>query len=154
MVKALCLIQSIFSLGTLENSKMKQIFILRDKAVVEYAREYLSGLHLDALRPLKVVIDTLTRTGEQNAKFHAMLSNVAKQKKWMNRELTPIQWKTLFISAHATATNQGADIVAGLENEYVNIRESSAQMSVARMNSLIEYVNAWCVMNDIKMSEI
>jgi len=133
---------------------LKKIFILRNKNVVDYACDYLRSLEINDVKPKKVVIDELTRTGEQNAKFHAMLSNVAKQKKWMNRELTPIQWKTLFISAHATATNQGADIVAGLENEYVNIRESSAQMSVARMNSLIEYVNAWCVMNDIKMSEI
>ena len=133
---------------------MKKIFILRNINVVDYACNYIRSLEINDVKPKKVVVDELTRTGEQNAKFHAMLSDVAKQKKWMNRELTPIQWKTLFISAHATATNQGADIVAGLENEYVNIRESSAQMSVARMNSLIEYVSAWCVMNDIKMSEI
>jgi len=133
---------------------LKKIFILRNKNIVDYACEYIRSLEISDVKPKKVVVDELTRTGEQNAKFHAMLSDVAKQKKWMNRELTPIQWKTLFISAHATATNQRSDIVAGLENEYVNIRESSAQMSVARMNSLIEYVNAWCAMNDVKISEI
>ena len=133
---------------------MKKIFILRNKNIVDYACEYIRSLEINDVKPKKVVVDELTRSGEQNAKFHAMLSDVAKQKKWMNRELTPIQWKTLFISAHATATNQRSDIVAGLENEYVNIRESSAQMSVARMNSLIEYVNAWCAMNDVKISEI
>ena len=133
---------------------MKKIFILRNKNIVDYACEYIRSLEINDVKPKKVVVDELTRSGEQNAKFHAMLSDVAKQKKWMNRELTPIQWKTLIISAHATATNQRSDIVAGLENEYVNIRESSAQMSVARMNSLIEYVNAWCAMNDVKISEI
>lgn len=33
-----------------------------------------------------------------------------------------------------------ADVLPGLEGEYVNIRESSAQMSVKRMASLIEYI--------------
>ena len=154
MVKALCLIQSIFSLGTLENSKMKQIFILRDKAVVEYAREYLSGLHLDAIRPLKVVIDTLTRTGEQNAKFHAMCGDIAKSKfKWMGKERTEAQWKVLLVSGHAVATKEGSEVTVGLEGEYINLRESTALMSKTRGSSLIEYTIAWATENGIKLND-
>ena len=49
----------------------------------------------------------------------------------------------LMISAHTIATKETTKMVIGLEGEVVNLRESSAQMSVARLNSLIEYVIAW-----------
>ncbi|MDO9982934.1 recombination protein NinB, partial [Glaesserella parasuis] len=35
------------------------------------------------------------------------------------------------------------------EGELVNIRESTAQMSVKRMASLIEYVQAYCDLNGV-----
>ena len=63
------------------------------------------------------------------------------------------QWKVLFISGHAIATNQKTDVVPGLEGEFVNIRESSAQMSVSRMASLIEYTTAYGVANGVKFND-
>ena len=71
----------------------------------------------------------------------------------MGRKLTMEQWKVLFISGHAIATNQKADVVPGLEGEFVNIRESSAQMSVSRMASLIEYVTAYGVAHGVKFND-
>ncbi|MDE4020769.1 recombination protein NinB, partial [Glaesserella parasuis] len=53
------------------------------------------------------------------------------------------------ISAHAEATKEGSCLVTGLEGELVNIRESTAQMSVKRMASLIEYVQAYCDLNGV-----
>jgi hypothetical protein len=95
-----------------------------------------------------------TRTLEQNAKLHALFSDVAKQAKYHGRTLTDVQWKTLFISAHAVATGLGADMIPGLEGEFVNIRESSAQMTVGRMSSLIEYVTAWAAENNIRLGDM
>jgi hypothetical protein len=94
-----------------------------------------------------------TRSLEQNAKFHALCGDVAKSGvKWMGAERTPAQWKVLFVSGHAIATGLGADIVPGLEGEFVNIRESTAKMSKSRGSSLIEYVLAWCAVNGIKIN--
>ena len=89
-----------------------------------------------------------TRSLEQNAKLHALLDEVAAKQLWVGRKLTATQWKTLMISGHAVATGLGADLVPGLEGEFVSIRESSAQMSVSRMSSLIEYVMAWQAQNE------
>jgi hypothetical protein len=90
-----------------------------------------------------------TRTLEQNAKFHALCSDVAKSgAKWMGKIRTADQWKVLFVSGHAIATGLGAEVVPGLEGEFVNIRESTAKMSKSRGSSLIEYVLAWCAEND------
>lgn len=89
------------------------------------------------------MIKPTTRREIQSEKFHAMCGDVARQLQYMDRTLTKDQWKVLFISGHAIATGRGADIVPGLEGEFTNIRESSAQMSIKRMASLVEYVSAY-----------
>ena len=94
-----------------------------------------------------------TRSLEQNAKLHAMFDELAKKARYVGRELTLNQWKTLMISGHAMATGLGADVIPGIEGEFVNIRESSAQMSVARMTSLIEYVHAWAAENNVQFND-
>ncbi|HEH9656571.1 TPA: recombination protein NinB, partial [Pasteurella multocida] len=90
---------------------------------------------------------------EQNAKFHAMCQEVANQLEFMGRKFTMEQWKVLFISGHAMATNEKADVVPGLEGEFVNIRESSAKMSVKRMASLIEYVTAYGISHGVRFND-
>jgi len=90
-----------------------------------------------------------TRSLAQNALLHALFADIARYAKWCGRTLTPYQWKVLMISGHAVATGLQADMVPGIEGEFVNIRESSARMSVARMTSLIEYVLAWCASQQI-----
>ena len=91
-----------------------------------------------------------TRTLEQNAKFHAICHDLAKSGKlFAGKSRTDKQWKVLLVSGHAVATGEGAEIIPGLENEFVNIRESTALMSVKRGSSLIEYAQAWCATNNV-----
>ena len=131
----------------------KQVFYLRNEQVRSNCQAFIQGLPTDDKKPLVVKIQPITRNLEQNAKFHAMCQDVASQAEFMGRKLTMEQWKVLFISGHAIATNQKADVVPGLEGEFVNIRESSAQMSVSRMASLIEYVTAYGVANGVKFND-
>jgi hypothetical protein len=81
-----------------------------------------------------------------------MCGDVAKLHSFMGRSIKLQQWKVLFISGHAIATGLGAEIVPGLEGEFVNIRESSASMSVSRKSSLIEYISAYCANNNVRLS--
>lgn len=92
-----------------------------------------------------------TRSLEQNAMLHAMFGELAAKALHYGQRRTATQWKTLMISAHGIVTGRGAEIVPGLEGEFVNIRESSAQMTVARMTSLIEYVHAWAAENSVHL---
>lgn len=100
-----------------------------------------------------VIIKEPTRTLEQNEHFHALCSDVAKSGfEWAGKKRTAIQWKVLFVSAHAIATKEGSEIIPGLESEFVNIRESTALMSKRRGASLIEYVLAFCSEKGIKVN--
>ncbi|WP_233117434.1 recombination protein NinB [Aggregatibacter actinomycetemcomitans] len=131
----------------------KQTFFLRSNAVKANCIDAIQGLPTDDKKPLVVKIQPMTRNLEQNSRFHAMCQDVANQLEFMGRKLTMEQWKVLFISGHAIATNQKAEVVPGLEGEFVNIRESSAKMSVSRMASLIEYVTAYGVANGVKFND-
>lgn len=99
-----------------------------------------------------VIIKEPTRNLDQNAKFHAICDDVAKSGfEWAGKKRTAAQWKVLFVSGHAIATKEGAEIIPGLESEFVNIRESTALMSKKRGSSLIEYVLAFCADKGIKI---
>jgi hypothetical protein len=95
-----------------------------------------------------------TRSLDQNAMFHALCSDIAKSgHKFLGKRRPAHVWKVLLISAHAAATDEGSEIVPGLEGEFVNIRESSALMSVRRAASLITYTLAYCDTNNIPLTE-
>lgn len=84
------------------------------------------------------------RSEPQSRKFHALCRDMARARvEWMGKPRDEGQWKLLFVSGHAVATKLGADMVPGLEGEFVNLRESTAQMPKARMSSLLEYATAY-----------
>lgn len=94
------------------------------------------------------------RTDEQNRKFHAICADLAKAgAQWAGKPRDAAQWKVLLVSGHAIATKEGAEIIPGLEGEFVNIRESTALMTKARGSSLIEYAVAFCAANGVSLSE-
>ena len=99
-----------------------------------------------------VKISPATRNLEQNAKFHAICSDIARQAKFASKQLGINEWKVLLVSGHAIATGQGANVLPGLEGEFVNIRESTASMSVKRLSSLIEYALAWGSQNGVQFT--
>jgi hypothetical protein len=103
---------------------------------------------------LEMRITPLTRSGEQNAKFHAICSDLANSGvPWFGKRRTAAEWKVLLVSGHAIATKEGADIIPGIESEMVNIRESTALMSKARGSSLIEYSLAFCAEHGVATQE-
>ena len=95
-----------------------------------------------------VTVQEPTRNLEQSAKFHALCNDAAKMGiEWAGKPRDAAAWKVLFVSGHAVATKMGAEMVPGLEGEFVNLRESTALMSKARSSSLIEYAQAWIASN-------
>ncbi|MGL4490888.1 MAG: recombination protein NinB [Rhizobiaceae bacterium] len=121
---------------------MKQTFILQPAH--HPARSNCINAVLKAPDGRVVTIAEPTRTTEQNARFHAMVGDFAKSGlEWAGKKRNAQAWKVLLISAHATATKEGSEIVPGLEGEFVNLRESSALMSIKRGCSLIDYTQAY-----------
>lgn len=109
---------------------------------------------LDGEKALWITVEEETRSLPQNAKFHAICSDLAKSEmKWGGKRRKAGEWKVLLVSGHAHATKEDVEILPGIEGEFVNIRESTALMSVTRGSSLIEYSVAFCAMNGVKLSD-
>jgi NinB protein len=134
-------------------------FVLREP---EHARSLWQFLKEHAAewaamgKPLAVKVSEHAdkRTNDQNAKFHAICTDIARSGyPWAGKRRSAAEWKVLLVSGHSVATKQGAEIVPGLEGEFVNIRESTASMSVKRGASLIEYTLAWCADHGIEVKE-
>ena len=126
----------------------KKPFVLVSNDVRRRVADY--ALH-QAPDGWKCVFSPAGRNLDQSAKFHAICGNVSRQHKFMGKLRTPEAWKVLFISGHAVATKEEVEVVPGIESEFVNIRESSASMSQARMASLIEYQLAYCAQHNIRI---
>lgn len=120
----------------LRRAAVKQ-FIIRDDAIrlrcaAWIERECPEGWLVKAQPP--------NRTSEQNAHFHAICWELQQLKaEWAGKARNAAEWKVLLVSGHAVATKDGAEIVPGLEGEFINLRESTALMSKKRGASLIEY---------------
>jgi hypothetical protein len=127
-----------------------KVFILSH----DQARRRAAAACMEAAAGDEVRITAPKRNSDQNAKFHALCSDIAKSGfRWAGKPRTDAEWKVLLVSGHAAATKEGFDMVPGLENEYVNLRESTALMSKSRSASLIEYTLAFCANNEIPIHE-
>lgn len=101
-----------------------------------------------------VAVGPASRSLDQNAKFHAICTDVANSPMtWAGKRRTAEEWKVLLVSGHTKATEGEVEFVPGLEGEFVNIRESTARMSVKRAASLITYAIAFCDTNGIHLTE-
>ena len=135
---------------------MKATFILREPIQAHKVIADLWALvkpWVVAGHRLCIQIKPATRTIEQNAKFHAMCGDFEKSGlHWMGKPRTAKQWKVLLVSGHAIATKEETEVIPGLEGEFINIRESTALMSIARSSSLIEYSIAFGAQNGVRFT--
>ena len=124
----------------------KGIYVLSQYKARERAFDHLANSPDSTV----VVFKEPTRTLEQSALLHVLIREIADSGfTWAGRKLSEDQWKVLLVSGHAIATGHEADIVPGIEHELVNLRESTAAMSIGRLSSLIEYVQAFKAEHDI-----
>ena len=129
----------------------KRTFILAHPV----ARRGAMAAVADAPDGYHVTVRAPTRTLDQNAKFHAICADLAASRlPWAGKPRTAAQWKVLLVSGHAVATKEGSDVLPGLEGEFINLRESTALMSVKRGASLIEYAQAFCAANGVRIGEM
>jgi len=121
--------------------------------VHDEARRRAAATCMSAPHGYSVIIKPPTRTSLMNARFHAMCGDIAKSGiTWAGKPRTADQWKVLLVSGHAVATKEGCEVLPGLEGEFINIRESTALMSIKRGSSLIEYTLGFMAYNQIRIA--
>lgn len=80
------------------------------------------------------------RTLPQNARFWAMLTDVAQQVEWHGQRLSADDWKLLFLDA----LNTEIRFVPNLEGKgFVNLGRSSSDLSKEEMGDLMTLIEAF-----------
>lgn len=94
------------------------------------------------------------RSLDQNARFHAMLNDIAKAGVELAGEVRDAdELKTLFISAWQKANKQPGEVVMGFEGEPVQLRRSTKSLSVKEMGDLMTYMEAFAAERGIALRE-
>ena len=107
---------------------------------------------IDAVRAapdgMVVEIRAKTRSLDQSARMWAMLTDLSRQLKWCDRDLSPADWKCLM-----TAHLKRHDVVPGIDGGFVVLGAYTSQMTVADMSDLIELMRAFGAENDVEWSD-
>lgn len=89
-----------------------------------------------------------TRTGEQNDKMWAMLSDISRAKP-MGRRHTPDDWKAIFMNA----CGWEVQFIEGLDGRPFPQGFRSSRLTVKQMSDLIEYMTAFSAEHGVEFSQ-
>lgn len=122
-----------------------QTIILRGASQRDFAKHLIDRAPADAV----VNIQAARRTNDQNAKMHAMLSDIARAKP-QGRVLTTDVWKALFMAeagfrCHFEPTLDGKGVVP--------LGFKSSRLNKAEFSDLIECIYAFGAEHDVAWSE-
>ena len=116
--------------------------ILRDRARREQAKRYIDA----APDGYVVTLAAPKRSGDQNARFWALLTDISRAKP-NGRTMTPERWKAAFMQSFGHQVQFEHD----LEGRPFPIGHSSSALSKAEMRDLMDFMEAWCAENGVKL---
>ena len=94
------------------------------------------------------------RSSEQNSKLHALLSDIAQQRKWAGQTLSVEDWKRLMVSAWERANGRQARMFPSLDgNGFDVVYHRTSRMSKQEVSELLEYAIAWSIDNGVNLRE-
>lgn len=104
---------------------------------------------LEAGHKLILKIERETRSIEQNALLHKLLSDISKSRKWAGAYQTAETWKRLFTAAWGRAKREQLQFLPALDGNGVDIVfRHTSQLTVDECSELIEFIQAWDAENE------
>jgi hypothetical protein len=90
------------------------------------------------------------RNTAQNAKLHACIGEIAKQKEWAGQKWDQETWKRLLTAAWMRANDERVTVIPSLDGQGVDVvfRRTSS-LTKAECSDLLEYVMAWAAQNGV-----
>lgn len=110
---------------------------------------------LELGKPVRVEVGEArnVRSLDQNAMFHAICGDIAKQRTWAGKKLDAEGWKRLLVDAWARAEGKSqGQVVPSLDGQsVVNLGIQTRRLPVGDMADLITFAQAWAVENDVRL---
>lgn len=99
-----------------------------------------------------VTVSKPRRSLPQNARLHAMITDVARQVPWAGAKRSVEAWKDIFTAALRSA-NHGLDVVPGLNGGFVLLGMHTSNMTVAEAGDLMTLIEAWGAENGVVFTD-
>jgi hypothetical protein len=97
-----------------------------------------------------VEIKPITRSLAQNAKLHALITDIAKTLEWAGAKHDVETWKRLLTAAWLRARGEPIEMLPALDGHGVDIVfRRTSELTVNEMIELIEYIQSWAIGNGI-----
>lgn len=126
---------------------MKKVFRLVHQAARENAIRAVS----EAPEGYAVEVKPVTRSLEQNAKLHALLSDIARALPWAGSYRDVETWKRLLTAAWLRARGEPIEMLPALDGHGVDIVfRRTSELTVPEMIELIDYIEAWAADKEIQ----
>ena len=105
---------------------------------------------------LVLTLAPISKTREQEEKYHAMIGEVAKQAQHLGASWEAEDWKRLLLDKFARETNRThGKIIPNLDKSgVVEVGIQSRKFSKADGSEFIEWLHAWGAENGIKFAEL
>lgn len=98
-----------------------------------------------------VTIKEPTRNLDQNARLHALLTDIAKQVEWHGKKLPVDVWKRLCTAAWLREIGESPEMIPALDGRGFDVLfEKTSRLSVKQMSSLIEWATAFAAEHGVK----
>ncbi|TAA20315.1 recombination protein NinB [Pseudoxanthomonas winnipegensis] len=97
-----------------------------------------------------------SRSLDQNAMFHALCGDIARQCEWAGQRLDTEAWKRLLVDAWARMEGKAQGrVVPSLDGQsIVNLGIQTRRLKVGEMADLITFAQAWAVEHDVRLTEV
>lgn len=127
---------------------MRKYFILAH----DVARSNAKIAVTEAPEGYAVEIKPITRSLAQNAKLHALITDIAKTLEWAGARRDVETWKRLLTAAWLRARGEPIEMLPAVDGHGVDIVfRRTSELSIPEMIELIEYIQAWAVDKDISV---
>lgn len=105
------------------------------------ARRGVGAFAMTAPAGWNVTFRPPTRSLDQNALLHAVLTDISKQVEWFGQKFTPEIWKRLCMAAWLREKNEKPMLIPALDGYGVDIIfERTSKLTTAQCSDLVE----WC----------
>lgn len=108
----------------------------------------------DFTRPKKIVIKDQDRSGEQNKKLHACLSDIAAQVEHAGKKWDVLIWKRLLTAAWLRESGEQPQLIPAVDgNGFDVVYERTSRLSVKQCASLLLWIEAFGAEHGVRWSQ-
>lgn len=103
---------------------------------------------------LEITAKPRKRSQPQNAKLHAMFSDIARQVEWAGKKRDVDTWKRLLVASWCRARGEAIELLPALDGHGVDVVfRRTSELTKGECAELIEYVQAWAVEQGIELAD-